>query len=75
MQEHAKSSRSLTNVLSCGPNIIEEAPLWVKDYVPQIEPFIFPFNTWIEADKFLYNGFSPAKKIGCSSPKTLARPA
>lgn len=36
-------------ILSCGPDIIKEAPDWVKDYGPQIEPFILPFKTWIDS--------------------------
>jgi predicted amidohydrolase YtcJ len=36
-------------ILSCGPDIIDEAPSWVKDYGPQIEKFMLPFNTWIQA--------------------------
>jgi predicted amidohydrolase YtcJ len=35
--------------LSCGPDIVEESPDWVKDYGPQIEKFILPFNTWIKS--------------------------
>ena len=37
-------------ILSCGPDYISEAPDWIKDYGPQIEPFIEPFKTWIESD-------------------------
>lgn len=36
-------------ILSCGPDLIREAPMWVKDYGPEIEPFILPFNTWIKS--------------------------
>ncbi|MBI2823020.1 MAG: amidohydrolase family protein [Acidobacteria bacterium] len=36
-------------ILSCGPDIIKEAPDWIRDYGPQIEPFILPFKTWIES--------------------------
>jgi predicted amidohydrolase YtcJ len=36
-------------ILSCGPDIIKEAPDWVRDYGAQIEPFILPFRTWIES--------------------------
>jgi predicted amidohydrolase YtcJ len=35
--------------LSCGPDIVDESPNWVKDYGPQIEKFILPFNTWIKS--------------------------
>ncbi|MBI2822042.1 MAG: amidohydrolase family protein, partial [Acidobacteria bacterium] len=31
------------------PDILKEAPDWVKDYGPQIEPFILPFKTWIDS--------------------------
>jgi hypothetical protein len=36
-------------ILSCGPDIVDESPAWVKDYGPQIEKFILPFNTWIKS--------------------------
>ena len=36
-------------ILSCGPDIVGESPAWVKDYGEQIQPFIIPFKTWIEA--------------------------
>ena len=36
-------------ILSCGPNYINYAPGFVKDYGPQIEPYILPFRTWIES--------------------------
>ena len=35
-------------ILSCGPDYISEAPAWIRDYGPKIEPFIEPFRTWIE---------------------------
>ena len=36
-------------ILSCGPDLISEAPKWIADYGPQIEPFILPIKTWIES--------------------------
>jgi predicted amidohydrolase YtcJ len=36
-------------ILSCGPDYISEAPDWIRDYGPKIEPFIEPFRTWIES--------------------------
>ena len=36
-------------IMSCGPNRINEAPDWIADYGPQIESFILPYRTWIEA--------------------------
>ena len=36
-------------ILSCGPNYINYAPGFIKDYGPQIEPYILPFKTWIES--------------------------
>ena len=36
-------------ILSCGPDIVGESPAWVKDYGDQIQPFILPFQTWIDA--------------------------
>ena len=36
-------------ILSCGPDIVSEAPSWIKDYGPQIDPFVLPFKTWIES--------------------------
>jgi len=36
-------------ILSCGPDIVGESPAWVKDYGEQIQPFILPFKTWIDA--------------------------
>ena len=36
-------------ILSCGPDIVGESPAWVKDYGEQIQPFIIPLKTWIEA--------------------------
>ncbi len=36
-------------ILSCGPDIVGESPAWIKDYGEQIQPFIIPFKTWIEA--------------------------
>jgi predicted amidohydrolase YtcJ len=36
-------------ILSCGPDIVDESPDWVKDYGPDIERFILPFNTWIKS--------------------------
>ncbi|MBI2821257.1 MAG: amidohydrolase family protein [Acidobacteria bacterium] len=36
-------------ILSCGPDIISQAPLFINDYGPQIDPFIIPFKTWIES--------------------------
>jgi predicted amidohydrolase YtcJ len=35
--------------LSCGPDIVEESPDWIRDYGPSIEKFILPFNTWIKS--------------------------
>ncbi len=35
--------------LSCGPDIVSESPAWVRDYGEQIQPFILPFKTWLEA--------------------------
>jgi hypothetical protein len=35
-------------ILSCGTSMAE-APLWIADYGPSIEPFIRPFKTWIES--------------------------
>jgi predicted amidohydrolase YtcJ len=34
--------------ISCGPNIISESPLWLRDYGEQMMPFVLPFKTWIE---------------------------
>ncbi|MDA2934431.1 amidohydrolase family protein, partial [Acidobacteria bacterium AH-259-D05] len=36
-------------ILSCGPDLISEAPNWIADYGPQIEPFILPIKTWIDS--------------------------
>ena len=36
-------------MLSCGPDLISEAPDWIKDYGPQINDFILPMKTWIES--------------------------
>ncbi|MBI2822320.1 MAG: amidohydrolase family protein [Acidobacteria bacterium] len=36
-------------ILSCGPDLIREAPLWIKDYGPQMDAFILPFKTWIDS--------------------------
>ena len=35
-------------ILSCGTSMAE-APLWIRDYGPEIEPFIRPFKTWIDS--------------------------
>jgi predicted amidohydrolase YtcJ len=36
-------------MLSCGPDIVQESPEWLKDYGPQYEKFMLPFNTWIKS--------------------------
>jgi predicted amidohydrolase YtcJ len=36
-------------ILSCGPDIVQESPDWVKDYGPEITKFVEPFNTWIKS--------------------------
>ena len=36
-------------ILSCGPDIIREAPSWIRDYGPQMNDFILPFKTWIDS--------------------------
>jgi predicted amidohydrolase YtcJ len=36
-------------ILSCGPNYLHDVRDWIKDYGPQIEPFILPFQTWIDS--------------------------
>jgi predicted amidohydrolase YtcJ len=35
--------------LSCGPNYLHDTRDWIKDYGPQIEPFILPFKTWLDS--------------------------
>ena len=52
-------------ILSCGPDLIREAPEWVKDYGPDIERFILPFNTWIKSGVKLVG-----QHIGFSRPGT-----
>ena len=36
-------------MLSCGPDLISEAPDWINDYGPQMNDFILPMKTWIES--------------------------
>lgn len=36
-------------ILSCGPNYLHDTRDWIKDYGPQIEPFILPFKTWLDS--------------------------
>ena len=36
-------------ILGCGPNYLHDTREWIKDYGPQIEPFILPFKTWIDS--------------------------
>ena len=37
-------------ILSCGPDLIREAPLWTKDYGAQMaDDFELPFQTWINS--------------------------
>ena len=36
-------------ILSCGPDLVNESPAWIRDYGEQIQPFILPFKTWIES--------------------------
>ena len=36
-------------ILSCGPDIISEAPRWIADYGDQMNDFILPFKTWIDS--------------------------
>ncbi len=36
-------------MLSCGPDIVQESPEWLKDYGPQYDKFMLPFNTWIKS--------------------------
>ena len=36
-------------ILSCGTSIAGGSPAWIRDYGEQIQPFITPFKTWIEA--------------------------
>jgi predicted amidohydrolase YtcJ len=36
-------------ILSCGPDIIQESPEWIKDYGPAISDYVEPFNTWIKS--------------------------
>ena len=35
--------------LSCGANYLHDVREWIKDYGPQIEDFLLPFNTYIES--------------------------
>ena len=37
-------------ILSCGPDLIREAPLWTKDYGAEMaDAFELPFQTWIDS--------------------------
>ena len=36
-------------ILSCGPDLLREAPDWVRDYGPQMNDFVLPFKTWIDS--------------------------
>jgi len=36
-------------ILSCGPDIVDESPDWIKDYGDQMNQFILPFKTWINS--------------------------
>ena len=36
-------------ILSCGPDIVDESPDWIKDYGPQMNDFVLPFQTWIDS--------------------------
>ena len=36
-------------ILSCGPDIVDESPDWIKDYGPQMNDFMLPFKTWIDS--------------------------
>ncbi len=48
--ETLKSLVDYGMILSCSPGTaINESPAWVKDYGEQIQPFIQPYKTWIEA--------------------------
>jgi predicted amidohydrolase YtcJ len=35
-------------ILSCGPDIVDESPDWIKDYGEQMNQYVLPFNTWIK---------------------------
>lgn len=57
-------------ILSCGTSMAE-APLWIKDYGPEIEPFIRPFKTWIDSGVKVVGqswGFSTPGTMGFRSP-------
>ena len=36
-------------ILSCGPDIVDESPDWIKDYGPQMNDYMLPFRTWIDS--------------------------
>ena len=36
-------------ILSCGPDIVDESPDWIKDYGDQMNDYVLPFNTWIKS--------------------------
>ncbi len=36
-------------ILSCGPDIVDESPDWIKDYGDEMNDFVLPFQTWIDS--------------------------